>query len=450
MRSNRGAARRRRGRPPESDAGETLARILQTATSTFALHGFVDTTLSAIAEGAGVTQPTLYYYFESKAALYEAVAVEARRRLNRDLIDPLLLSISGNSSIRSRLTTLVIGLVHRAPEDLGTHRLGFASDLEAHHSGPVEAFRDGVRADLRRLYCGLAGVPVGQGLSTDERELVAFIEMLTLGVWHFAVRPGGLERIPIFVRSFEALMTNSLFGAEVGEKTVEPLIAEDAQYDLTYPDQGMRETILSVAKHRFARAGYGKTSLKELASEAGVTTGAIYHYFGSKDELYREVGIYGLQQTLSGTQRRLSQTLGEESQRERVQGFFETLSIMVDEYEDNFWMGVTLELDAAGYPAVAEAREYWARQTERVFQVAVATEPDPDDAGWDRDPLLVLVLVFSMGGVCTVVRNGPGFLPTATRGLQRFLADSSTSAHSASARVGTRGNRRDNLVSRTG
>jgi hypothetical protein len=129
-----------------------------------------------------------------------------------------------------------------------------------------------------------------------------------------------------------------------------------------------------------------------------------------------------------------------------VQSFFETLSAMVEEYEDNFWMGVTLELDAARYPAVAETREYWARQTERVFRLALGTEPDLDDGGWDRNPLLVLVLVISMGGVCSVVRNGAGFLPLATRGLQRFLAEPSTRAGPAGSRTGADRTGRDDMV----
>jgi AcrR family transcriptional regulator len=186
-----------------------------------------------------------------------------------------------------------------------------------------------------------------------------------------------------------------------------------------------REAILAAAMHRFARDGYGTTSLKDIASDAGVTAGMIYHYFGSKGELYREVGVRGLQQAL-GTYRGVASSAHEPSQRERVQAVFEHVSANVDELEDNHWLGVTLEFDAVRYPAVAATREEWAHRMEEILHVAAHTQPDRDAAGWDWDPVLVLMLVFSFGGVCNVVRNGPEALRVATRGLQRLLAGSTT------------------------
>jgi AcrR family transcriptional regulator len=50
-----------------------------------------------------------------------------------------------------------------------------------------------------------------------------------------------------------------------------------------------RERILDAARRCFAQYGYEATTNKQLASAAGLTTGAIYHYFGSKRELYCDV-----------------------------------------------------------------------------------------------------------------------------------------------------------------
>lgn len=51
-----------------------------------------------------------------------------------------------------------------------------------------------------------------------------------------------------------------------------------------------RQNLLEVARRIFARDGYGATTNRSIADEAGITTGAIYHYFPSKAELY--VGVY--------------------------------------------------------------------------------------------------------------------------------------------------------------
>lgn len=50
-----------------------------------------------------------------------------------------------------------------------------------------------------------------------------------------------------------------------------------------------RVRILHVAQRSFAELGYGVTTNKYLATEAGITTGALYHYFDSKVEIYRAV-----------------------------------------------------------------------------------------------------------------------------------------------------------------
>ncbi|NIM94529.1 MAG: TetR family transcriptional regulator [Anaerolineales bacterium] len=47
-----------------------------------------------------------------------------------------------------------------------------------------------------------------------------------------------------------------------------------------------RENILSAALQVFSQNGYSATRLEDIARAAGVTRGAIYYHFGSKEELY--------------------------------------------------------------------------------------------------------------------------------------------------------------------
>jgi len=51
-------------------------------------------------------------------------------------------------------------------------------------------------------------------------------------------------------------------------------------HSLAVPDR-----LLSVATRLFAERGFERTSVQELVSAAGVTKGAMYHYFTSKDDL---------------------------------------------------------------------------------------------------------------------------------------------------------------------
>lgn len=48
-----------------------------------------------------------------------------------------------------------------------------------------------------------------------------------------------------------------------------------------------RQSLLKAALVVFSRQGYADTRLEDIAEEAGVTRGAIYHHFGSKIELFQ-------------------------------------------------------------------------------------------------------------------------------------------------------------------
>ena len=59
-----------------------------------------------------------------------------------------------------------------------------------------------------------------------------------------------------------------------------------------------RDRIIEIAVEAYSELGYSATTNKFIATKAGITTGALYHYFDSKIEMYRaayqhvEVEIY--------------------------------------------------------------------------------------------------------------------------------------------------------------
>ena len=57
----------------ESRQGDTRARILRAAQELFLRHGYHATTLQEIAGEVGITKPALYYHFESKTDMLDAL-----------------------------------------------------------------------------------------------------------------------------------------------------------------------------------------------------------------------------------------------------------------------------------------------------------------------------------------------------------------------------------------
>ena len=50
--------------------------------------------------------------------------------------------------------------------------------------------------------------------------------------------------------------------------------------------EATKEALVAAALTVFSRQGYGGSRLEDVAAEAGVTRGAIYHHFTSKADLY--------------------------------------------------------------------------------------------------------------------------------------------------------------------
>lgn len=55
------------------------------------------------------------------------------------------------------------------------------------------------------------------------------------------------------------------------------------------PASTVPQRLVSVATTLFARQGFDRTSVQEIVAAAGVTKGAMYHYFDSKDDLLHEI-----------------------------------------------------------------------------------------------------------------------------------------------------------------
>src|SRR5215212_3411144 len=64
-------------------------------------------------------------------------------------------------------------------------------------------------------------------------------------------------------------------------------------------EQQRRDQILTAAMACFARQGYHATSMDDVVRESGLSVGAIYSYFPSKEDLFLSLSEYRAEQTLA-------------------------------------------------------------------------------------------------------------------------------------------------------
>jgi AcrR family transcriptional regulator len=121
-------------------------RILKKALELFSEKGYDATSVREICEAAGITKPTLYYFYGSKEGVYRAIVEGALVRFQADMIQAL----SGAGSLRERLVRMaqtyveatrqdpdlarfVMALIHNSP------RSAPATDLVGFYQGILDA-----------------------------------------------------------------------------------------------------------------------------------------------------------------------------------------------------------------------------------------------------------------------------------------------------------------------
>ena len=73
--------------------------------------------------------------------------------------------------------------------------------------------------------------------------------------------------------------------------------ATDAPGPRAVATRQRRQAILDAALECFAALGYDQTTLTDIRTRAGASTGSIYHHFGSKERIAASLYLEGVRQT---------------------------------------------------------------------------------------------------------------------------------------------------------
>lgn len=269
--------------------------ILKTANSVIATSG-LRTSLQQIADAAGILAGSLYHHFDSK----EAILIELIRRYHADLdrVGELALKRLDEPDprpIAEQITGLGCAIARCAVEHRAALQMSFyegpSSDpqlMELTQRPPstiqaamLQALRAGrwsgyIRADLdlptladrvcqSMLHVGLD--VIRHKASTDE--------LATLKS-HIA-----LSGLAVDLPSDADLDKSNAFAA--AEDVIQSWVDTEDDTDMKAAH------VRAVARSEFGRRGYEMTTIRDIASAAGLGTGTVYRVIGSKDELLMSI-----------------------------------------------------------------------------------------------------------------------------------------------------------------
>jgi AcrR family transcriptional regulator len=278
------------------DDGTRRTEILQTAALLIATSG-LRTSLQEIADAAGILPGSLYHHFESK----EAILVELLRRYHDDL-DRIAEHAQGRLDDPTSLSAFdrIVDLGSAIAQCAVTHRAALQMSF---YEGPTS------NPDLASL-----------AQQRPTAILEAMVQTLRAARWSGYLRPD--VDLPVLAdRIVQSMLQVGLdvirhnAGADKvatllcrilleGLAAVPPtdeeldrsaafIAADEAVQSWTDDSEAAPNDkaahVRAVARTEFGRKGYEVTTVRDIASAAGLGTGTVYRLIGSKDELLASI-----------------------------------------------------------------------------------------------------------------------------------------------------------------
>ena len=153
---------KRSQRSTRADGEQTRARILEAAGTLFAGAGYADTTSKTVAAAAGVDLASINYHYGSRSGLYQAVLVEAHRRVVN--VDDLQQLLGSSPAPADMLRWFITRLVDTAQDQSSWHTRIFARELLAPSANLQALYEVDLQPKLAvvlQMFSAISGLPVG-------------------------------------------------------------------------------------------------------------------------------------------------------------------------------------------------------------------------------------------------------------------------------------------------
>lgn len=238
-------------------------KILTAAEETISQKGIAETTISEIAQKAGVADSIIYHFFEGKQDLLFSIPVE-RENEYLALLDEHLQGIRDAESRLSKLIWFYLWYFDTHP---GYARIFFFECLSSRDFYLSNGYRVVRRFAEILLEILRLGVAEGSFNSCMDTHLVRDVIIGTLGCEMMTCLGGG--EIDKGLHDYEDIMI-----------LIRAMVLPRKESEKSKP-----EMILSAAEKVFSEKGFTKAKVSEIAKMAGVAEGTVYEYFGSKEDL---------------------------------------------------------------------------------------------------------------------------------------------------------------------
>jgi AcrR family transcriptional regulator len=166
-------AGRGRGRPIGSDSAETRAAILRCAREVINERGYEAATFQAIAERAGLSRPTMHYYFRTREEIYDCLVQEAS-----SIVADCIEQAKREDTLMGQLSAFVLAASRSGFAEPSMMKFITVARLEFHRS-PILRRGDGpVVAAMHAFYTAVVDDAIVRGEISPDADAAAIVNML--------------------------------------------------------------------------------------------------------------------------------------------------------------------------------------------------------------------------------------------------------------------------------
>jgi AcrR family transcriptional regulator len=199
---------RGRGRPVGADSAETRARILRAAREVINERGYEAANFQAIASRAGLSRPTMHYYFHTREEIYDCLIAEAY-----SIVADCIAQARREETLLNQLSAFVTAAYRSGFTDRSMMRFTIMARLESHRSPSLRENPGPVVSAVQAFYRSMVDEAMVRGEIPADTAPDAVVNMLLamfLGMGFFAGFISDQNDLPMIAKQLHQLMTRGL------------------------------------------------------------------------------------------------------------------------------------------------------------------------------------------------------------------------------------------------
>jgi AcrR family transcriptional regulator len=193
-----------------ADSAETRARILRAAREVITERGYEAANFQAIASRAGLSRPTMHYYFHTREDIHECLVAEAY-----SIVADCIAQAKREDTLLKQLSTFVTATHGSGFADRSMLQFVITARLEFHRSPSLRGSPAPVVSAIQEFYGSMVEDAIARGeipSDTDPAALVSMLLAMFLGMGFYAGFIVDSNNMPVIAKQLHQLMTHGLLG----------------------------------------------------------------------------------------------------------------------------------------------------------------------------------------------------------------------------------------------